>query len=376
MRITFILLCLVLLCIDAAPAFADVPPRFPNGAIWHQRIDSAPLHPSSASMISTLDGLGGWGPVASVNHRMHIDFSFHVRRMDALEPAPMLPVVEHADYLNYYLPDCEPLGTTMPVPDDAAFEGESGQTCDNENADCHLIVERGGILYELYSGNRSGDQLDALCLAIWDLNVVYPAEGRGDHCTSADAAGFPIAPLMPSPDGVQAAIDAGSDSDLGHAIRFILPNARMASDPDLPGADEGKLYVRPATHAGGPSGPVASVPYGARLRLRADFPMAGYNAAAQVILRTMQRYGIVLADGGNIALNFASDRHNATTWSALGITPQIFWNGTAGNRTPVRVTDFAVIDTGARIAETYDCVRTDIVPGEALFRDGFEGGVP
>ncbi|MCB1554937.1 MAG: hypothetical protein KDJ14_14110 [Xanthomonadales bacterium] len=363
------------LCLLSLPAVADVPPRFPAGAIWHQRIDSAPLHPSSASMIATLDGLNGWGPVAGVSHRMHIDFSIHVRRMDAMESAPMLPVVEPAPF-DYFLPDCEALGTTMPVPNDAAFEGETGQTCDRENADCHLIVERGGLLYELYNGTRSSNELVALCLAIWDLNVIYPAEGRGDHCTSADAAGFPMAPLMPSPDGVQAAIDAGSDSDLGHAIRFVLPNARMASDSGLAGAVNGRLYVRPATHAGGPSGPVGSVPYGVRMRLRADFPMAGYNAAAQVILRTMQRYGIVLSDGGNIALTFASDRHNATTWSALGITPQVFWNGSAGNRTPVRVTDFAVVDTGARIAETYDCVRTDIEPGAALFRDGFEAAAP
>lgn len=359
----------LLLC--SATAYADSPPRFPAGSVWHQRVDAAPLHADSETMISTLDGLGGWGPAGGVDHRMHIDFSFHVRRMTAEESAPMFPVVAHKVYDDYYLPDCEALGTGMPVPADAAFEGEAGQTCGNDGADCHLLVEQGGILYELYSGNLADSELDALCLAVWDLNVVYPAQGRGEHCTSADAAGFPIAPLMPSPDGVQAAIEEGSDSDLGHAIRFILPNARMASDSSLGGVD-GRLYVRPATHAGGPEGPVESVPYGARLRLRADFPMAGYNAAAQVILRTMQRYGIVLADGGNIALTFASDRHNATTWSTLGITPQTFWSGSSGNRTPVLVTDFAVIDTGPRIGETFDCVRTNIVPGAALFEDGFE----
>ncbi len=111
---------------------------------------------------------------------------------------------------------------------------------------------------------------------------------------------------------------------------------------------------------------------GARLRLRSDFSFAGYNAAAQVILRTMQRYGIVLADGGNIALTFSSDRHSTATWSGLGITPQIFWNGIDGNRTPVRVSDFTVIDTGPQIGETYDCVRTPELPGGLVFRDGFE----
>jgi hypothetical protein len=97
--------------------------------------------------------------------------------------------------------------------------------------------------------------------------------------------------------------------------------------------------------------------------------MTGYNAAAQVVLRTMQRYGIVLSDGGNIALTFESDRHTTAKWAALGITPQVFWSGTSGNRTPVRVTHFDVLDTGPRIAETYDCVRTDIAPS---FQDGYE----
>jgi hypothetical protein len=114
------------------------------------------------------------------------------------------------------------------------------------------------------------------------------------------------------------------------------------------------------------------VPYGSRLRLRADFPMAGYNAAAQVILRTMQRYGIVLSDGGNIALTFASDVNTTAKWNALGVTPQIFWNGSVGNRQPVRVTDFTVLDTGPRIQETYDCVRSNVVVGSTVFRDGFE----
>ena len=57
-------------------------------------------------------------------------------------------------------------------------------------------------------------------------------------------------------------------------IRFILRNNRMASDDSLGGV-AGRLYVRPASHAGGPSGPKESVPYGARLRLRSDFPLDG-----------------------------------------------------------------------------------------------------
>jgi len=357
-----------LLAILAVQALAEPAPRFPADAVWHRDISAAPLHPQSTTMLGTLQSLGGWGN----GDRFQIDFGLHVAR--AAGEAPRFPVIAHRAYDDYYLPDCEPLGTTMPVPPDAAFESQSGLSCDNTAGDCHLLVVQGRLLYELYSGNLANGELDGLCLAIWDLEVNYPAQGRGEHCTSADAAGFPIASLLPNADGVAAAI-AQPDGDLGHAIRFILPNARMASDAAL-GGRFGRLYVRPASHAGAPSGPPETVPYGVRMRLRADFPMAGYNAAAQVILRTMQRYGIVLSDGGNIALTFESDRHTDTTWAELGIGPHAFWNGAVGNRQPVRVGDFQIIDTGPRIAETYECERTPIVPGALLFRDGFEQAFP
>ena len=48
-------------------------PHFPASSVWNQNISSAPLHPDSATMISTLTGLGGFG-----NGRMQIDFSLHV----------------------------------------------------------------------------------------------------------------------------------------------------------------------------------------------------------------------------------------------------------------------------------------------------------
>ncbi len=342
-------------------------PRFPAAAVWHQDISSAPLHPQSAQMLGALAGLGGWGN----GNRFQIDFSLHFRRIAAGEPVALLPLIRNRQTDEYYLPDCEPLGSEVPVTADAAFEGQTGLSCPNGASDCHLLIEREGLLYEVFAGNVSEGQLDATCLAVWDLDRVYPPEGRGEHCTSADAAGFPIAALLPNPDDVAAA--AAVEGDLGHAVRFILPNARMASDASLGGV-AGRLYVRPASHAGGPSGPASTVPYGVRMRLRGDFPFDGYNAAARALLRTLQRYGIVLSDGGNIALTFSSDRHSLTSWTTLGIGPHVFWNGSAGNRTPVQVGDFEIIDTGARIGETYNCVRTPDEPDGRVFADGFEPG--
>ena len=347
----------------ASPAASAPLPRFAGNAVWNRNIESAPVHPSSASMISTLAGLGGFGL-----GRMQIDFSFHV--VHAPEGAPTRSIVSHPD--GYFSPDCEPLGTAMPVPAGAAIEGETGLTCDNLGNDCHLLVVQGRTLYEAYSANAQGpSQLQSLCLAIWHLDIVYPETGRGDHCTSADAAGFPIAPLLWNADDIAAAlaIDASGNGDLGHAIRFILPNSRMANDPSLGGVG-GRLYVRPGSHAGSPSGPIGTVPYGARLRLRSDFPLTNYSPAAKVVLNTMKRYGIVLSDGGSIALTAESDLFTETTWAELGIDSREF-DQTPG-ATTVTVNDFAVLDTGPRIAETWDCVPNNLTP--AVFANGFESG--
>jgi len=344
----------------AFPGRADPLPRFPPAAVWHQDVSAATVHPDSANMINTLDSLGGFG-----FGRMQIDFSLHV--VHAANDSPTRTLVERD---GYYLPDCEPGGTDLPVPLDATLEGEDGLDCSG-GGDCHLLVVQGERLYESYFATAMGDsQIAAQCLAIWELDRVYPPEGRGEHCTSADAAGFPIAPLLFNADEIGASLaqDATGGGDLGHAIRFILPNSRMASDVNL-GGESGVLYVRPASHAGGPSGPSGSVPYGARLRLRADFPLDGYNPAARVVLNTFKRYGMVLADGGNVALTAESDRYTTTKWTDLGIGPHVFWSTTGA--AAVEIGDFEVLDTGPRIAETYDCVRS-VLPPPGIFADGFE----
>ena len=185
-----------------------------------------------------------------------------------------------------------------------AIEGESGYECVSDG-DCHLLVvhDPSSTLYEMWRADIVGDDFDGGCLAVWDLDLTYPPEGRGEQCTSADAAGFPIAPLLISPDEV-------ASGSIDHAIRFILPNARMRSG----------VYVRPASHAGGPSGPETAVPYGARLRLRADYPLEAIDdVSARVIAVAMQTYGIVLSDGGTIALTAQSDRFTTATWSDRGI---------------------------------------------------------
>jgi serine/threonine-protein kinase len=339
---------LIVACALPVLAAAAPLPRFPPGAIWNQDVSHAPLAANSASMVSTLQGLGGWGS----GDRFQIDFSLYVLQADA--SAPTATVVAWPSTVDYYSPDCDAPGFAFPVPAGGAIEGSAGYACDHANEDCHLLVQHGDALFEAYAANVAGASLQTICALRWDLTRRYPRTGRGEQCTSADGAGFPIAPLLFNADEVAAAVAV--EGDIGHAIRFVLPNERIADD----------RYVHPATHGTlVTSGPLSSVPYGVRMRLRADFDLSGYNAAAKVLLRTMQRYGIVLADGGNIALTGESDRYTTAKWATLGIDEQVFVDGTPSPR----VTDFEVVETGPRHVVTYDCVRN---PDDFLFIDGYD----
>ena len=89
-------------------------------------------------MIASLVGLGGFG-----NSRLQIDFSMHI--VNAPADAPMRSIVGIPGD-DYYFPDCEAIGTLMPVPANAAIEGLDNLVCDNSNGDCHLLVVQGDVL--------------------------------------------------------------------------------------------------------------------------------------------------------------------------------------------------------------------------------------
>ena len=293
-------------------------PSFPDGAIWTQDISKAPLDAASAAVIATLDERG-WGL-----GRLQIDFSFVVLRDDGRAP---LRAFEPSD--AFYTPDCDRV--PVPVPAWGAIEGERGLSCDGDG-DCHLIVVRGKTLYEMWRADVRGDTFRGGCLAVWDLAKVYAPSGRGDQCTSADAAGFPIAPLLFSADEVAA-------GSIDHAIRFVLPDDRI----------QRATFVHPATHATDTSGGASAVPYGARLRLRADYPVDTLpSPGARVVARALQRYGMFLSDEGKVALTAESDRFTTARWSGL-LGPH--------DLVAIRPRDFEMIEAGPRIPYTGDCTR-------------------
>ncbi|HWA76353.1 MAG TPA: hypothetical protein VG937_28635 [Polyangiaceae bacterium] len=303
---------------------------------FNQRIDSTPLDSESAAIIGYLQqnhtGSARFridGPSDEVNNT----YGIVLLKADA---STMRQSFTQTD--DFYSPDCDP--APMPIPANGATEGETGYACENDG-DCHLIVVDSAQcrLYEMWRANRvSASSFQGGCLAVWNLSAPYSPTLRGDCCTSADAAGLPIAAHMFTADEIAA-------GEIPHAIRFTLPNQLMRS----------RIYVRPATHSTqATSGPASAPPYGARMRLKASFNESSLKPAARVVAVALKRYGMILSDGGNLTFTAANDRFTTAKWADVGLSP--------GDLTSLTWNDFEVPELGMRYTwdNSCDCQRTPI----------------
>ena len=298
---------------------AGVGPYFSQAMFFNRDVSAVAKATNSGSLLSTLASSGGWG-----TGRMQIDFAIDVLRADASTPMRTFTPTD-----EFYSPDCDHV--PMPVPAGGNVEDESGYACTGDG-DCHLIVfdPSGKNLYEMWRANITST-FQGGCLAVWNTAKTYTDTLRGDQCTSADAAGFPIAPLLFTADEVAA-------GHIDHAIRFILPNNRVK-----------RGFVRPATHGTATTGGANAPAYGMHLRLRADYPIDSLpSEGAKVVARAKQKYGMYHADGGNIALTAQSDRHTTAKWQGL-LGPL--------DLQALQVSDFEVIDHGSAITLDYNCDR-------------------
>lgn len=320
-----------------APAAGSDGGLFTHPQPWTRDVSASTKATRSDAIIQALIDLGGWGAGA-----LKIDFSIPIFYASSSTPRRTITANTASGAYCYGGPDCDPVPLQMPVPLDANIEGSTDFTCDTsynnpDQGDCHLLVveQSEKKLYELYNSTQQGSVtgLVALGAFVWDLNATYPDSERGDGCTSADAAGFPIAGLLATADEV-------ASGAVNHAIRFILPNPRMKKG----------VFVHPASHAGGPSSTNENAPpYGVRFRLKSTFSEAGYSAGEVVILKALKKYGMMLSDGGNIAFTFADDRTSRVKWADLNIDANSF--------TAIPVNAFEVVELGSEISSSADCVR-------------------
>ncbi len=322
---------------------------FPANSAWSTDVHDTTQFPKASDsdaitawMVS--HGGDGWG---GKDHVFQIDFSLMAVEVPA---GTMKRTFQTGDTGFHADPDCDMV--SVPVPNNGAVEGTEGMNSDLTNPlrgyqcsgfaagdDCHMLfVSRSEHrLYELYHSTiDAGGAFYAGCLALWDTSKVYDDHGRGDQCTSADAAGFPIAPLLFTAEEVKA-------GEIKHAIRFVLPNDMIRT----------KKYVPPATHGTNTTGPMTSMPYGAHLRLKTPYAgMANLSSAAQVVARALQTYGMYMADGGNVPLLGQNDTLGTVKWSDVGLDSHSLYG--------IKASDFEVLAYPTPIDVTYDCKRTAV----------------
>ena len=170
----------------------------------------------------------------------------------------------------------------FPIPLTAPIEG-------NGQGDSHTItvdIENRKV-YELYNASVNNGSWEASSGAVFNLgsNALRPA-----GWTSADAAGLPIFPGLVRYDEIVK-------GEIDHPIRFTLNSSKVKA-----------AYIAPARHKVNSSGGQYSLPFGARIRLKASFNIAGYSATNQVILKAMKKYGLILADiGSNLYISGSPD---------------------------------------------------------------------
>lgn len=267
-------------------------PVFPADHAWNTRVDHLPVHPDSQAWIERI----------SLEKGLHPDFGsgrWEGKRIGIpynVTDGGAPRVVFAFDYADESDPG------PYPVPADARIE---------EGRDRHLLVLDASdcTLYELFDVRRTDAGWAAGSGAIFDLRGY---ELRPDGWTSADAAGLAILPGLVRYDEV-------ASGEIRHALRFTA---------DWTSGN----HLWPARHHAA-TGDLDDPPMGMRVRLRADFDTTGFTPEVRVILETLQKYGMILADNGG-------------DWFITG-EPDERWDNDAlvGELYQVKGWDLEVVDT-------------------------------
>lgn len=235
---------------------------------WYQDITSNPAHPRSREIITSQPPV-----VPELGRRCHNDWG-----MDFGMPYSVISGHPPVQVVSAYAAESDK--GPFPIPQGAPIE---------TGPDRHLICyDRGtDTTYELFSASWAGAILDCQSAAVWHGSKSDDQRPLG--WTSADAAGLMILPGLVKYDEMKLALSRSDPASqhLGHALRFTLPNT-------------GHGFLWPARHYASlvPYGLPGRPPMGMRIRLKASYDISKYNQPTQVLLRTLQKYGAILADNG------------------------------------------------------------------------------
>lgn len=192
-----------------------------------------------------------------------------------------------------------------------------GGNCNDPNTcgDHHLLVleQDACRLWEAYFPYKLGGQWYALATAGWKLDSLAM---RPNGWTAAGAAALPITPFL-------AKVAEASAGEIRHALRVTFRDAVLSRD-----------YVWPASHGAGGDTP-GGIPFGALLRLRADFVVpAHWTTQAKAIATAARQYGLYVHDIGE-------DLYVPGEPSA-GWDPKLF-----GELATIPLSQFEFVDLGA-----------------------------
>jgi hypothetical protein len=171
----------------------------------------------------------------------------------------------------------------LPIPVAPLVEGGIITDPTQPYGDHHMLIIDSDVcrLWELYHcyPNTAGGW-DIFGSSTFDLssNALRPADW-----SSADAAGFPILPLL------LLEMEA-STGEIRHALRFTIDSSSIRNQ-----------YVWPARHLTSNGSMSSSLPpMGQLFRIKASYQIpSSYNTQSRAILQALKTYGMYIADGGS-----------------------------------------------------------------------------
>jgi hypothetical protein len=239
---------------------------FPADSVWNMPVDTLPLDANSDTYVDTIGR----------TDYVHPDFGTVWDGAPNGIPYVIVPGTQPKVTIEWthYGPESDP--GPYPVPTAAPIQG--GNSPENHGDRHVLVVDSGAcVLYELYRAFPQADghwQADSGAKYALGSNALRPA-----GWTSADAAGLPILPGLVRYDEVAA-------GEIDHAIRLTVPRTR-------------NTYLWPARHYASSLTDPKYPPMGQRFRLKATKDISSFPADAQVILRALKKYGMIIADNGS-----------------------------------------------------------------------------
>ncbi len=311
-------------------------PVLPANHVFNTPIDTLPVDPNSDAYIATI----------SATRKLHLDLGTEVDQQAAdfygipfnivhangytwpavayysadpgLDWDPK-PESDCADATHAVVTPCTSGTPMLPVPQAPIVEGGIDMSTDQlPYGDHHLIMFDADAcrLWETYHAySPSSGTWNIFGSAEFDL---HSNTLRHADWSSADAAGFPIMPLL-------LRADEAASGTIPHALRFTITSSKIRTS-----------YIWPARHLTTNGTASTSLPpMGQLFRLKASYQIpSNFSVQSKAILQAMKTYGMYIADGGS-------------DWYVSGM-PDAAWEDTTFTQVQsVAGSDFEAVDVSA-----------------------------